>query len=103
MPTLPKVLINQADSKSAGGVALRVRTQACAPVAIGSYPNNFSAFRQCCRSYAYSAFLHRRFSFEIHWCKITLILIEWIAPAAGFLTQPDCRKSAASGCSAPGL
>src|SRR4051794_15178030 len=27
MPTLPKVLINQADSKSAGGVALRVRTQ----------------------------------------------------------------------------
>src|SRR5215212_12022163 len=28
MATLPKVLINQADSKSAGGVALRVRTQA---------------------------------------------------------------------------
>src|SRR3954465_2610922 len=27
MATLPKVLINQADSKSAGGVALRVRTQ----------------------------------------------------------------------------
>src|SRR5215213_9723318 len=27
MPTLPKVLINQADRKSAGGVALRVRTQ----------------------------------------------------------------------------
>src|SRR4051794_24488458 len=28
MATLPKVLIKQADSKSAGGVALRVRTQA---------------------------------------------------------------------------
>src|SRR5689334_7616968 len=28
MATLPKVLINHADSKSAGGVALRVRTQA---------------------------------------------------------------------------
>src|SRR5215207_2503091 len=28
MATLPKVLINQADSNSAGGVALRVRTQA---------------------------------------------------------------------------
>src|SRR3954468_15998642 len=28
MATLPKVLINQADSKSVGGVALRVRTQA---------------------------------------------------------------------------
>ncbi len=27
MAKLPKVLINQADSKSAGGVALRVRTQ----------------------------------------------------------------------------
>src|SRR5690349_10055254 len=27
MATLPKVLINHADSKSAGGVALRVRTQ----------------------------------------------------------------------------
>src|SRR3954447_4785181 len=31
MATLPKVLINQADSKSAGGVALRVRTQASQP------------------------------------------------------------------------
>ena len=28
MATLPKVLINHADSKSAGGVALRGRTQA---------------------------------------------------------------------------
>ena len=31
MATLPKVLINQADIKSAGGVALRLRTQAVAP------------------------------------------------------------------------